>query len=74
MDNTEKSKKKMNVVYSICLTPSKERFEESLKKAVKKSSIILNVEFVILKEHNIIDDKDVFDEKNSFNKLTNLNE
>ena len=74
MDNTEKSKKKMNVVYSICLTPSKERFEESLKKAVKKTSIILNVEFVILKEHNIIDDKEVFDEKNSFNKLTNLNE
>ena len=79
MDDTEKSKKKMNIVHSIYLTPSKERNEGSLKLVKEiaeemKSYIILNLEFVMLKEHNIIDDKEIFDKKKFLKKLTNLDE
>ena len=60
------------------LTPSKERYEESVNhvkkiaEMVKKSFIILNLEFVMLKEHNIIDNEKNFDLNKFLNKLPDL--
>ena len=79
MNITRKYKKKINIAHSIYLTPSKERYEESVKlvkkiaETVKKSYIILNLEFVMLKEHNIIDNKKNFDLKKFLKKLPDLN-